>query len=368
MLCTVAEGSDDTPTTTNGDRPPPRPAPGSAVSALNAFSSDFSADARREHGFHEPQEAMQALAASVDEGTLGIPRLFVLDSLVKLAGRRAESLTDHEEELDDLLGALVRDAGVPEPEVGESVATLRGALDSVAQLTDIRVGSRWATFSEKAAGTLLLTKAEREKPLCTDIDNVPKGKHKAVGVTVEFHTDASPGDLRHFCDPTRWHEFSAQQREMKPWDHPDAVDEQQPNGRGWRRDLVETVDLSPSMTLQTPLRFTHTIDDEGDPRWVHLDYVLPEETEHIVVDEGALDVRRVPAGEHQGHTRVLAKKVILFADPLLRTWPTLACDTFWTEMVIAAAVGCSDDDVTSPTRGRNRDGRHAGRPAGPSDR
>jgi hypothetical protein len=346
----VAEGSDKAPPTTDGLHAEQRRAQGSAVAALNAFTSSFNEDARREHGFGEPRNAIRALSAAVDDGTLRIPRLFVLDSLVKFAWRRGDELSDHDQELDALLTGLAGQAGVPRPAVGDAVSTARGALDSVAQLTDVRVGGRWATFAEEAADALRLTKAEREKPVCIDIGDVPKGEHKAVGVTVEFHTDASPGDLRRFCDPRRWHECSAYQRKMTLWDDPRAVDEERPNK--WRRDLVETVDVSPSVTLQTPLRFTYAIEKKVDPRWVHLDYVLHEATEDIVVDEGALEVRRIGAGPHRGRTRVSAKKVILFADPVFRTWPTIACDTFWTDMVIAAAVGCSAGGGTTPTRGR----------------
>jgi hypothetical protein len=346
----VAEGSDKAPPTNHGRHAQQRRAQGLAVAALNAFTSTFREDARREHGFHEPRNAIRTLSAAVNDGTLRIPRLFVLDSLVKFAWRRGDELPDHDEELDALLRALVGKAGAPRPAVGDAVSTVRGALDSVAQLTDVPVGGRWATFAEEAADALRLTEAEREKPLCIDIGDVRKGEHKAVGVTVEFHTDASPGDMRRFCDPRYWHECSAYQRKMTPWDDPRAVNEKRPNK--WRRDLVETVEVSPSVTLQTPLRFTYAIQKRADPRWVHLDYVLPEETEDIVVDEGALDVRRIGAGPHRGRTRVSAKKVILFVDPVFRTWPTIACDTFWTDMVIAAAVGCSAASGTTPTRGR----------------
>ena len=100
-----------------------------------------------------------------------------------------------------------------------------------------------AVFAQQAADALGLTQAEIEKPLCNDREVVNKGPHEAIGVTVEFHTDASPGELRDFCDPTRWHECSAYQKEMTPWEDPSAVDEQRANG--WRRDLVETVEFSP---------------------------------------------------------------------------------------------------------------------------
>jgi hypothetical protein len=83
---------------------------------------------------------------------------------------------------------------------------------------------------------------------------------------------------------------------------------------------------------------------------VHLDYLLLEETEDILVDEGALDVRRVTAGQHQGRTLVSAKKAILFKG-LLAEWPTVACDTFWTDQVIDAAVGCLGPGATIDSTG-----------------
>ncbi len=85
---------------------------------------------------------------------------------------------------------------------------------------------------------------------------------------------------------------------------------------------------------------------------MHLDYVLLEEDgSEIVVDEGALDVRRVTSGKHQGRTRVSAKKAILFTDPLLAKWPTVACDTFWMDLVIDAAVGCLGRRATLDSTG-----------------
>ena len=98
--------------------------------------------------------------------------------------------------------------------------------------------------------------------------------------------------------------------------------------------------------IETPLRFTYTIQDQNDPSWVHLDYLLIRETKDIHVDEGALDVRRVTSGKHSGRTRVSALKAILFADPLLANWPTVACDTFWMDLVIDAAVGCLGPGAT----------------------
>jgi hypothetical protein len=222
--------------------------------------------------------------------------------------------------------------------VADAVLTVRAALESVASLSVESARHSWEVFTQQAGPALGLSQAEIEKPLCNDAERVIKGDLEATGVTVEFLTDASPGALRHFCDPTRWHECSAYQKEMTPW--PGGIDQAGPGPHGWRRDLLERVQLSPAMLLKTPLRFTYGIEDESDPDWVHLDYLLLEETEDIRIDEGALDVRRVTSGKHQGRTRVSAIKAIRFRNDMLDDWTSVACDTFWMDLVIDAAVGC----------------------------
>jgi hypothetical protein len=325
-----------------------RRAQGAAVAALNAFTADHDADARKTLGLAAPDEAIRELTAVVDDDDLHVPRLFVLDSLVKLASR-GEDLQSHGEAVDRLLKGLVRRAGVPDEEVADATATARAALDEVDRRTSHGEAVRaWSLFAKKAAGALRLTRAEAEKPLCNDAEAVQKSGCRARGVTVEFHTDATPGDMRRFCDPTRWHEVSAFQHEMTPWKGPGSVSLELPNG-GWCRDLIEEVELTPAKTLVTPLRFTYLQENEADPDWVHLDYVLIEKTEDIGVDEGSLDLRRVGSGRHRGRTRVSAKKAIFFSDQMFQDWTSIACDTFWTDTVIAAAVDSATGSGTPPT-------------------
>ena len=315
-----------------------RRAQGYAVAGIHALSANLGAGLRSDWGLAGHEDAMSALATAIDDGRLGVPRLLVLDALVKLAHRRPEELTREGAALDALLMALVRDAEVAPERHDWALATARRALDSVAQLSV--VGSRqrpWPTFARVAGPALRLTPTEVDKPLCNDREIVVKGGREAVGVTVSFHTDAAPGEMD-VCDPTSWHECTAAFHEMKPWTGAGAVDQDRPNG--WRRDLIETVDFLPALTLETPLRFTYSIDDGADPRWVHLDYVLLEETADIAIDEGSIDVRRVTSGKHSGRTRVSTKKAIRFVNPVLAQWPTVACDTFWTDLVVNAAVGC----------------------------
>ena len=78
--------------------------------------------------------------------------------------------------------------------------------------------------------------------------------------------------------------------------------------------------------------------------------MLIEETKDIAVDEGSIDVRRVSAGDHSGRTRVSTKKLIGFKDKMLASWTTVACDTFWTELVVNAAVGCLGGGAHEPDR------------------
>lgn len=315
-----------------------RRAHGYAVAGLNALSA-LGPEVHPEWGLARRDDEITTLTEAIRGGELGVPRVLVLDALVKLAKRRPSELASAQPALDDLLLALVQDAGVPVERQGAAVETVQRALDSVARRSVLAPARHpWKRFASDVRSALGLTQAEVDKPLCNDRQVVLKAGVEAIGVTVDFHTDAAPAEMS-VCDPTSWHECTAAFRRMQPWNDPAAVDEQRPGG--WRRDLIETVDFLPGMAaLQTPLRFTYSIDDDSDPAWIHLDYVLIEETGEIAVDEGSIDVRRETAGEHSGRTRVSTKKLISFKDPMLAKWPTVACDTFWTDLVVNAAVGC----------------------------
>ena len=51
-------------------------------------------------------------------------------------------------------------------------------------------------------------------------------------------------------------------------------------------------------------------------------------------------MREDPNAPPESRTSLLAEKYILFADPAYATWPTVACDLFWTEFAIIMAQGC----------------------------
>ena len=83
------------------------------------------------------------------------------------------------------------------------------------------------------------------------------------------------------------------------------------------------------------------------------DSSLPDERLVQRVERRAMsrELAAPPTGEQQGRTRVSAKKAILFKDPLLAEWPTVACDTFWIDQVISAAVGCRDASARLDSHG-----------------
>ena len=326
---------------------------GYAVAGLNALSAlgpGFQADG----DLIQRDDAIDTLAATIRDDKLGVPRVLVLDALVKLARRRRRA-PSAQPALKGLLLALVQDAGVPAEHQADAVETVRRALDAVARRGVLAPERHpWKRFASDVRSALGLTQAEVDKPLCNDRQTLRKAGVDATGVTVDFYTDAAPAEMS-VCDPTRWHECTAAFDPMRPYKGAGAaVDEKRPDG--WRRDLIETVYFLQGMDpLETPLRFTYSIADGPDPAWIHLDYVLIEETDDIAVDEGSIDVRRVSAGEHSGRTRVSTKKLIGFKDEMLASWTTVACDTFWTELVVNAAVGCLGGAADKPKV--NGDGR-----------
>jgi hypothetical protein len=109
----VAEAGDETPRETDEIAATERRAQGSTVAALNAFSAGVTSPARGELRLADPDDAIQALTAAVDQDTLQVPRLLVLDSLVRFADRRGDELMARSDGIDMLLEALVRNAGAP---------------------------------------------------------------------------------------------------------------------------------------------------------------------------------------------------------------------------------------------------------------
>lgn len=313
------------------------------VAAINAFSGGVTADAGTELGLKDPEEALEKLAGLAREGKLGEFRLPVLDALVKLASRH-RLLLPYADEVKGLLEALVSDAGSPAGDA--AVATAFAALEDITRQDDEDGAHAWQVFADATGEALQLETTEVERPQCNDTGEVEKrwqdseDPHIARCVTVQFYADVAPGAMRAFCDPMQWHKLSPYQQGMVELSDRST---EAPGDGWWRQDLEEKVELFPKVTLETPLRFTYSIEKPDDPAWVHLDYVQLTNTGHIHVDEGALDVRRVTSGPQRGRTRVSAKKLVCFDEKTFQDWTTIACDTFWTDTVVAAAVQSADN-------------------------
>jgi hypothetical protein len=111
----VADASDSRDQGKGGSEevaPSERRAHGYAVAGLNALSA-LGRDAQPDWGLAQRDDAIKTLTDAVRGGRLGVPRVLVLDALVKLAHRRPDELASAGTRLDDLLLALVEDAGVP---------------------------------------------------------------------------------------------------------------------------------------------------------------------------------------------------------------------------------------------------------------
>ena len=104
----MAEAGDETTRQFDEEVAEERRAQGSTVAAVSAFSAALPSDSRAGLGLAGPDEAIEALAAAVEEDSLHVPRLLVLDSLVRFAGRRGGRLAAHGAALDTLHEALVR--------------------------------------------------------------------------------------------------------------------------------------------------------------------------------------------------------------------------------------------------------------------
>ena len=118
-----------------------------------------------------------------------------------------------------------------------------------------------------------------------------------------------------------------------------------PQGDEFCATFTETVNVGDDADLSTDLVFRRSI--EGKVLYA-LEFdlppgALPEEAK-IVVDAGQVTVREDPhAPDPTKRTSMLAEKFIRFKDPAYQTWPTVACDLFWTEFAITMALGCAED-------------------------
>jgi hypothetical protein len=281
-------------------------------------------------------DALGELTRRRDEERVVLPRLVILDQLVRLAvssGREQLLRDDVTAALEPLLRSLALERE------GDEDAGTSAALSA---LQTLALGETdedpWEFFADAVETSFALTDVEVNKPRCRDKE-LPGGGPPEI--TVEFWTDRDVPSLAPYANPTHWPACSTYFAGMVPQGPPAQI--VSPAGStyyGWEAVLVERLGLFPPYDFVTPLRFT----SYWAPGWTYVRtaYHLENKTPDITVDAGFIEVAKDPrAPDPTRPTRVTATKVIKFTSPDLDRWPTLACDTFWIEMAIQMAHDCA---------------------------
>jgi hypothetical protein len=165
-------------------------------------------------------DALRLLADRTVEQIRIVPRLVVLDLLVRLASRRDAAVipeaagADADDiglELDRLIIGLVAEAAgpmlsVPLPLTGDVLeidpaAHVRTALFEIAEADDIEP---WAYFVAHEAEVMRLSPAEINKPICDDSTTVMADGTEAVVLEMQYHSPMSVEQLKPWTDPRNW--------------------------------------------------------------------------------------------------------------------------------------------------------------------
>jgi hypothetical protein len=278
-------------------------------------------------------QSLFALAQATEAQTRVVPRIAVLDMLVRLATRQgAAPFEPGNEAMTALLRALVVEGqGADHPRIPELVEDLRAAFFFAAGQT---MSAAWAVVQPTATRALSLAPDEEHAPRCMDEEPITVNGYEAAQISVEFTTDRSVRQMAPWADPRTWPQCSVYFTGMQPID-PVKAYAGQPGG--WDATFLEVVDY-PGRVLQTPLVFSYR-EDFGNGM-VSSEYSLRQATNDILVDEGfveAVDEGIVPGRP----TRVRCLKIIRFVDPDLQATAGIACDTFWIELSMTMALNCA---------------------------
>jgi hypothetical protein len=281
----------------------------------------------------QPDDALMYLAEATASGTRRVPRLVILDLLVRLAHRRGEQFFSPDlPGRERLFFALGREIEV-QPGAGVAAGDISKALQLTLQSTFGLPGLRmaWHQFAERMSEPMALTSYEVNKPMCDDRVEVDGAR----AIETEFFTDMSVEDLTYWADPRHWPHcsvyFEAMHRKGK-LKHVDG---------GWDGTFVEVVSCVPGKSLETPLEFCYREADDGSE--VHTTYDLAEgPTDDILVDNGFVKAEHDTSGPDGTQTRVSALKIIKFTDDSVQQWTSIACDTFWTELLIDMCTDCGE--------------------------
>jgi hypothetical protein len=322
------------------------------------------------------EEALVDLKDLTDNGKRRSHRVLSLDLLAKVADRRPDVLQRGIHEVEGFTRAVVVEAirrspskvsrgiakakavdGAGVGDTGEAAA-IEGEERSRDQLVEERVPEvvdalrilhtikprspeekhHWTRFAKLADTQLELSDEEINRPLCTDeqVVDMPGGD-EAVRTAVWFWSGRPAKEFARWTDPRTWdQDCGLFFKSVVPKDAPG------PEGDEFCATFTETINLGDAADLSTDLVFRRSI--EGEQLYA-LEFDLPAgplpDDAQIEVDAGQVTVREDRlAPDPAKRTTLLAEKFIRFKDPAYESWPTVACDLFWTEFAITMALGC----------------------------
>jgi hypothetical protein len=213
---------------------------------------------------------------------------------------------------------------------GEGLVTV---LQDISGGPDIQSALDLEAAWQKLAVALQFSQKETQRPFCDCSQTLIEEGYDAQGVVVDFRTGVPVAAMKRYADPNNWPNCSTFFRAM------DQQGARQPKGGpNWDATFEEIIDVVPGLTLFNPLRFEYRETPDGS--FVRSDYKLVVPTEHILVDEGFIEVREDTTTSPAG-SAVTVVKVIRFVDPEIQTWPSFACDLFWGDLSLDMAMQCS---------------------------
>jgi hypothetical protein len=276
-------------------------------------------------------EAIRQLAQLTEQKKRRSPRAVTLRLLAKSGRRRG---TQHLAGCEHALASFLQHDCDHDPE--QQVQAVFDGLEATAHGRD----RSWIEFARVTSDALGMTDEEVALPLCNDDEVVTIDGQKAYRVATWFWSPLPPSAFQRWTDPRHWaHDNSLFFEDVSPVTPLD-------DDRRYSTLFQEQVRFTPTKLLRTPLVFTRVVDD---PEHSSVFFDLPrgqdgqpETTSDIAVDVGSVIVQGNPGGDPKRRTRLSAEKCILFKDPAMAAWPTVACDLFWMEFTISAALSASE--------------------------
>jgi hypothetical protein len=217
-------------------------------------------------------------------------------------------------------------------EVGKSLVDV---LQEISNGPDLPSADDLKSAWETLANALGLGPNEVNRPFCECSETIREAGYDAQAVVVDFRTPVPLAKMKAYTDPRIWPTCSTFFRAMELQG---KLDYQAGSATDWNATFEEIIDVVPGLTLINPLAFRYRETSTA----ARSDYKLVVPTEHILVDEGFIDVREdTTSGSFPPGSAVTVVKVIRFVDPAVQMWPSFACDLFWGELSLDMAMQCS---------------------------